>query len=375
MKQKSLTIGNLVSLLEERCPPECAEEWDNVGLLVGDSEQEVRSVVLCIDLTLEAIQLAQEQECSLIITHHPCLFPRRAHASAWIQGSLVYQAIQQKIAVAAFHTNFDQCALEVNDQISYQLGLTLKGRLIDQVDLLKLSVFVPITHLDKVRQAVGEAGGGRIGKYDFCSFASLGEGCFRPSPFAQPFLGKVNQLEKVQEYRLEVVFPKGLKSKVLNALRESHPYEEIAYDLYSIYPNESIHKSMQAGLGYGFWGDFSSAKTFSEFAQMIKKLFSVSGFLMTRPVPSFVSRMGFVAGKGSRLLKSALHNQCHVFITGEVGYHLARENAQKGMTVIELGHYESELFFIKTMKSWLLEVGVKCIETKNSTQMIWIGGE
>jgi hypothetical protein len=236
--------------------------------------------------------------------------------------------------------------------------------------LSKLVVFVPRDHVEFVRSALCEAGAGHIGNYDGCTFGSEGTGTFRGGEQSRPFLGKVGRLERVQEVRLETVFPAGLERQILKSLLEAHPYEEVAYDLYAV--NQApAPLGLVRGLGYGFWGEFKSAKPFSEVAKDVKHLFKLDGFWLTNPPPSRVRKLAFVAGKGASFIDAALAAGCDLLITGEVGYHAALDGARKGLAVMELGHRESERFFLTTMEGWLTQLGVRAALVTDATQKIW----
>lgn len=99
---------------------------------------------------------------------------------------------------------------------------------------VKLAVFAPISHADIVRKALGEAGAGKIGNYDFCSFSSRGVGRFRGNEKSNPAIGKAGRYEEVEEERIEVVVPREILEKVIRAVKNVHPYEEVAYDIYPL---------------------------------------------------------------------------------------------------------------------------------------------
>jgi dinuclear metal center YbgI/SA1388 family protein len=365
-------------MLESRCPAGTAEDWDNVGLLVGDPERSISGAVVSVDLTERAIAEAVKRGHRLIVNHHPCIFPwSRGLSRVTAQGgnpsaALVFECIRRGIAVIACHTNFDRCALEVVEAISRGFQCRALGRLIDHPEesLLKLSVFVPRTHLEKVRDAVFAAGAGQIGNYDSCSFTSEGLGTFRGGQGTNPFLGSPGRRETAPEARLETVLPRGMERPVLQALRESHPYEEIAYDLYAL-EQAPAPAGLVRGLGYGFFGEFERARSFSDLAQGVKKLFEIDGFWITDPPPSRLKKIGFVAGKGASFVSAAAAAGCDLFITGEAGYHTALEASRRGMAVMELGHRESERFFLSTMTSWLRSEGLKSVELNLPTQKIY----
>ena len=378
-------ISKILREIEKYVPSGTAEEWDNVGLLAGDPDWKTTGAVISVDLTEETIALAAKKGFRLIVNHHPCIFPRSRGLARLVAGpksssNLIFQALTQGIAVAAYHTNFDRCALEVVEDICRHLKMEPRGRFIERpreklrTSLMKLVVFVPVTHADSVKKAICEAGAGQIGRYDFCTFSGSGEGTFRGGKGTKPFLGKSGQLEKAKELRLETVFPRGMEKPILKAMSKAHPYEEVAYDLYAL-EQEPNAAGMAMGLGYGVWGDFPTAKPFPELEQSVKSLFKIDGFWLTGRTPRSVKRIGFVAGKGASFIGAAIAAECDLFITGEAGYHSALEGSRKGMPVMELGHRESERLFLKTMGKWLASLGLKTAELDVPTQKIWFGGK
>jgi dinuclear metal center YbgI/SA1388 family protein len=373
------SIQEIVSKLEEKTPKQTAESWDNVGLLVGDSSWKTTGAVVSIDLTREAIQLAKKNGFNLIINHHPCIFPKDrglpqvTNNPNFRSQSLVFEALSEKIAVISCHTNFDRCAMEVVEQVSQGLKIRPMGRLMERnrEEFSKLVVFVPETHVEKLRNAICEAGAGQIGNYDFCTFNVEGTGTFRGQEGSKPFIGKTGKLEKVQEIRLETILPTGLESSIVKAMKGAHPYEEVAYDVYSV-KQSPASKGLVKGLGYGFWGEYLSDKPFSEFVRDVRSLFGVQEIRVTEPAPQHLKRVGFVAGKGSAFLGDAQALGCDVLVTGEVGYHDALGASwQQKMTVIELGHRESEKFFVEVMQKWLSSEGLQVVPVQTQTQKIW----
>jgi len=382
-KRVGLELSEMIRQLNVLAPESCSEDWDNVGLLVGDPHWQTDSAVVSVDLTPESVAAAKKVGARLIVNHHPCIFPKSRGLSRVTPTTLVWEAIQAGIAVYSCHTNFDRCALEVPEQICRGLKVRALGRLHDHPEaaLKKLVVFVPETHVDQVHQALSAAGAGHVGNYDSCAFLAAGEGRFRGNDSTRPFLGKPGRLEKAKERRLETVFPAGLESVILRALKSSHPYEEIAHDVYSVEQRVSSI-GLTSGLGYGFYGDLEKPANLREFAGQVESLFEASGAIVTpavkgAPSRNFpkVTRMAFGAGKGSSFISAALQAGVDVFVTGEVGYHDALSASRRGMSVIELGHRESERFYLKTMTGWLENMGLKVIELNIPTQTIASWGE
>lgn len=371
-KVKSLPIKDVLLALDQLAPQSTAEDWDNVGLLVGDPKKDTTGAVLSIDLTFEAVELAKSKGYRLIVNHHPCIFPKGRGLSKVLAGTPIFEAIQNGISVIACHTNFDRCSLEVVQKVSAGLGVQPKGRLIDHPAeaFIKLVTFVPKDSLERVRDAICSAGAGQIGNYDLCTFGTEGEGTFRGGEETRPFIGNPGQFERAREIRLETVLPKGMEGSVLKALLKSHPYEEVAYEFYPV-RREGQSLGLVRGLGYGFWGEFPSPRPFSDVMKDVKRLFGINGFWITDPAPSSVTRVGFVAGKGASFVDPAASLHCDLFITGEVGYHAALSGSRRGVTVLEMGHRESEKFFVETMKDWLSALGLGIAEIQSPTQKIW----
>lgn len=374
----SVLVSEILEHLNERAPLGSAEDWDNVGLLIGDKKARSQGAVVSIDLTRESLNQAKKLKYGLIVTHHPVIFPKNRGLSQVCPGmtsetksSLVYEAIRNGIAVISCHTNFDRCSLEVVDHISKGLQVKPRGRLIERADkeLMKLAVFVPETHTDSVRDAICRAGAGQIGNYDFCTFSVHGEGTFKGSDETDPFLGKPGVLERAPEHRLETIFPKGLEKKVLSALLKAHPYEEVAYDLYPVVQKVGA-QGLVHGLGYGFWGEVLKPVSFSVLAKRVKALFQVSGFRVTPSGTRQIRKIAFTPGNGSSFVNAAIHQEVDLYITGELGYHEAIEAARSGMSVIELGHRESERFFLITMTEWLKNSGLKVKALNEPTQKL-----
>lgn len=373
-EKSKLKISEVVGRLNALAPESCSEAWDNVGLLVGNPNETISEAVVSVDLTAEAIREAKKIGARMIVNHHPCIFPKQRGLSRVIYPSLVFKAAEAGIAVYVSHTNFDRCALEVPLQISKDMGVKILGRLLDEPNRLlkKLVVFVPDSHVDRVHLALSRVSAGHVGNYDSCAFLAQGEGRFRGNDLSRPFIGKAGKLEKVLETRIETVFPSGMEASILEALRQAHPYEEIAYDIYSV-EQKAVPRGFTSGLGYGFFGDLHRVTLVSDFIRKIGKIFESSGAIFTPSVDpertqGRVRRMAFVAGKGGSFISAAISEGCDVFVTGEVGYHDALMASRRGLSVLELGHRESERFYLKTMTSWLQEMGLRVTELNNPVQ-------
>lgn len=371
MKKRS--VADILAVLDKLAPPSLAESWDNVGLLLGDSEARTSGAVVSTDLSDEAVQLATQKGYRLIVVHHPVIFPRQKGIARLVHSStkrdslqsLMIECIRRGISVAAAHTNFDRCSIEVSRSVARGIGFQPIGRVFEEggEPIKKLVVFVPHSHTEAVRVALSQAGAGHIGRYDSCSFETRGLGTFRGLEGTRPVIGKPFKIESVQESRLEMVFPAGRKSQILKALRASHPYEEIAYDLISLEQSPSS-EGLVNGVGYGVYGDFKTKLPLARVLARVKRTFRVRRALVT-PASSVsrraviqAKRVAFTPGKGTSFVSSVRSLGCDLFVTGEVGYHAALDLARSGVSVIELGHRESEMFFAPTIAAWLKASGI-----------------
>jgi dinuclear metal center YbgI/SA1388 family protein len=371
-------LSQTLDYINEKSPTKTAESWDNSGLLVKtetcvqlNSLQTVNSAVISIDLTRVAVDTAVATGSPLIIVHHPIVFPSRS-TPGWNRLdpgpntdsllALALECYKRDIAVLCCHSDFDQNALEVGTKIATLLGCTIKGRLLDRAQkLLKLVAFIPETHLEKVRDSICAAGAGHIGKYDFCTYGTKGQGTFRGLEESRPFLGQPQTLEQVNEIRLETIIPESLKDRVVQALLKAHPYEEVAFDLYPLLNSMPSGAPQVAGFGYGFYGDYSENLSFSELTLRVTSCFDVSGFWLNQPEPDLIKRIAFTPGKGNSFVGAAEKLKCDVLITGEVGYHGVLDAARNGLSIIELGHRESEHFFPLVIQEWLEQISVRGI--------------
>ncbi len=378
-----MILKDVINFLERRCPSVSAEKWDNVGLLVGDPDAEVHATIVSGDLSRSVIDIAIESKAGLIVVHHPIIFPKSQGLHAVTPSAkhgLVWACLKADLAVYCLHTNFDQWALPALRAVASGLGVEPIGRLFDgdpeagSNRLFKLVTYVPESHLVTVQEALWDAGAGQIGRYDQCSFSSLGEGTFRGHEGSTPFIGTLGQREQVIERKLEVILPASLQSRVTEALKASHPYEEIAYEYLSVLRPDTT-AGLVAGWGYGLIGDWNVSLSLEEVTSRVKPTFSVSaGFLWTPSarVDQGFRRVAFTPGKASSFLGSVIRSGADLWITGEVGYHGASEAAAHGVSVVELGHRESEVFFAPTVKDWLEEAGLNVQGVRHRNQS-WIG--
>jgi len=324
-------------LIEGLFPPEIAEEWDNCGLQVGNPQKIADRVLLALDMDEEVLDEALELKAGLVITHHPLLLKGiKQIREDRLPGRLISKIIRAGITVYSAHTNLDSAGSGVNTVLAETLGLTdivvLKP---GKEKFLKLAVFVPVDYCDQVREALAGAGAGWIGNYSHCTFMSGGTGTFKPMEDANPYVGRAGELEKVDEIRVETILPARITGSVIEAMLAAHPYEEVAYDLYPL-----ENKSASSGLGRV--GKLQEAVSLNEFALKVKELLEVPAVRCGGTDGGKIQKVAVCGGSGGDLWPLAMNAGADVLVTGDVGYHAARDMLAAGISFVDAGHYGTE---------------------------------
>jgi dinuclear metal center YbgI/SA1388 family protein len=331
-------IKEVVQVLEKLAPPSYQESYDNVGLQTGDRETEVSGVLVTLDCTLEVVREAVEQNCNLIVAHHPVIFKalRQLTGRNAVEKTII-EAIRHHLAIYACHTNLDNVQHGVNAKICEKLGLVKTRVLVPKAQTLsKLVTFCPTENTAEVLAALHQAGAGNIGEYKACSFSTVGTGRFTPGESADPHIGEPGQPEKVPEDRIEVILPEYLQSPVLAVLQQAHPYEEVAYYLSSL-------QNLNQEVGSGMIGELPEPMAEDYFLEYLKHRMHLSQVRHTPRLGRPVRRVAVCGGAGSFLTRQAVRQQADVFVTADVKYHEFFE-AEENLLLADIGHYESEVF-------------------------------
>ncbi len=333
-----MTIKELTKKIEELAPLSLQESYDNAGLIIGDPTATIEGALITLDVTEEVMYEAINNGCNLIVAHHPLIFKgiKKLNNESQVERMIVL-AIKHDIAIYAAHTNLDNVQHGVNAKIAEKLGLINTSILAPKDQLLKkLVTFCPVDHTQRLREAIFRAGAGQIGNYDSWSFNIMGEGTFRAGEGANPFVGEVDQLHTEKEVRIETVFPDFLKNRIISAMHEIHPYEEIAYDIYPI-------ENQLGTVGAGMVGDLDKEEETNEFLARIKRVFGTGCIRHTNIVKDKISKVALCGGSGSFLLRDAIAKGADIFVTSDMKYHDFFE-ADNRIIVADVGHYESEQF-------------------------------
>lgn len=331
-------LQDLTGLLNRLYPPALAESWDNVGLQVGDPQQEISRILIALDPSRAVIEQARHHLCQLVLTHHPLIFrPVKKITPQDATGHILFTAIQSGIAIFSAHTNLDSSANGLNDWLAARLGLEQTRPLQppSSGSLLKLVVYVPASHQQQVADALFAAGAGTIGGYDRCSFYTAGTGTFRPGMAASPYVGTPGQDEQVDEIRLETVLPRHLQQRVLDRLFKSHPYEDVAFDLFALENQPTQH-------GLGRIGLLPRPLELEAFATQIKQQLGCTTLRQVQGHTKTLRKAAVCSGSGASVLHEAARQGADVLVTGDLKYHEALTAQELGLSVIDAGHFATE---------------------------------
>lgn len=343
------TIRNILDYLQQVAPFQYQESYDNSGLLVGDANREVTGVLVALDCTEAVIEEAVAVGANVVLTHHPIIFKglKRLTGGNYVERTVI-KAIENKVALIAYHTNLDNVYFGVNHIIADRLKLHDKRILAPkEAALFKLSVFVPNEAANAVRTAMAEAGAGQIGDYDSCSFSVEGTGRFRPGPDASPHIGEAGKLEAVAETKIEVVVNRHALSAVEQAMKKAHPYEEVAYAILAL-------TNTHAYIGSGMVGELETPVNTMDFLRSLKETFGCGVVRHTALVGETVKRIAVCGGSGGFLLGDAVRAKADVFITADYKYHEFFD-ADGRIVIADIGHFESEQFTSEWLVALLLK--------------------
>jgi len=331
-------IREVISYLEQVAPPSYQEAYDNATLITGDRNSDVTGILCTLDCTESIVDEAIALGANMIVAHHPIVFKglKSITGTNYVERTII-RAIKNDIAIYAIHTNLDHVAHGVNKRICDKLGLTQTKILQPKKQLLnKLVFFVPPAQKETVLQAVYSAGAGTIGEYSNCSFQVQGTGTFTPSENSNPTLGNKGVAEEVAEIRIELLVPNHSIGAVIQAMKQHHPYEEVAYYIHSI-ENENQE------VGAGMFGELPEEMSGEEFLDYLKAKMDLQVVKHTKIVSRAIKKVAVCGGAGIFLLKAAKKAKADAFVTSDVKYHEFFD-AEDNLILCDIGHYESEIF-------------------------------
>lgn len=354
----------VIQLMEQLAPKHYAVENDKIGLQLGTLNKPIKKILVALDVTDAVVDEAIEQGAELIIAHHAIIYrPLAKLDTSTAAGRLYEKLIKNDIAVYISHTNLDVADGGINDWLADLIGIVPDNRqCLEEVHtdkLYKLVVFVPESHHEQVLEAMWRAGAGKIGSYSNCSFNIKGTGTFIPGPGTNPFIGEEGKLERADEIRIETIVPHSVHRKTVQAMLKAHPYEEVAYDLYSV-------DLKGRSFGLGRVGKLTEPKTLGELAEQAKQLFDVPAVRVVGALDRVIRKAAVLGGAGGKYVRHAVFSGADVLVTGDIDYHTAHDALAAGMTIIDPGH-NIEKVMKQKVANWLNE---QLVSSKYETKAV-----
>ncbi|MFL1895868.1 Nif3-like dinuclear metal center hexameric protein [Aquimarina sp. 2-A2] len=342
-----MKIKQVIEHLDSLSPLHYAEDFDNVGLLVGSAETKVTGILVTLDTLESVVDEAIDKNCNLIVSFHPIVFKglKKFNGQTYVE-RVIQKAIKYDIAIFAIHTALDNARNGVNDMICEQLDLINRQVLIPQkATIKKLTTYAPENEVDQIKQALFKAGAGTIGNYEHCSFTTSGIGSFKPLETANPTVGSIGATHSDKEIQLQVTYPTHLESTILSALFTTHSYEEVAYEILTL-ENTNQH------IGMGMLGTLKEPMLESDFLHHIKQTFNAGCVRHSKLLNKPIQKVAVLGGSGSYAIKAAIRAKADIFITADMKYHQFYE-AEEQLIIADIGHYESEQFTKNLIVSYL----------------------
>ncbi len=360
------SLDEITALLDEWYPPEHADDWDAVGLVLGDPAVDVRRILLAVDPVTAVADEAVAQDTDLLICHHP-LFLKGVHGVAATdpKGRLAHRLLTNGCALFTAHTNADSPSGGVSEALAHALGIVDPRPLEPRPrEMDKFVVFAPASAAEGIRAAFVEAGAGTIGDYDSASFTTAGEGRFRPLEGARPAIGTVGELETVDEVRIEAVAPRELRGLVYAEMRAAHPYEEPAYDIIELADDADPTN------GSGRIGDLAEPTTLRDFAERVATVLpeTAHGVRVAGEPDQRVQTVALCGGAGDFLLDRARARGADVYLTSDLRHHPASELREHGGTaLVDVAHWAAESTWLPVLRRRLVEALGDTVEVHVST--------
>jgi len=346
------TVADIINAMETIAPSNLAEEWDNIGLQVGQKNWPVKNVWVSLDPTLDVVTCACQNDADLLITHHPLIFkPLHSVDFSTSTGSIIRMAAQHKMAIFSSHTNLDIVTQGLNDVLAEAIGLTkpkVLGKPIEDENI-KLVIYVPEGYEKKMLDAIFQTKAGKIDEYSACTFRNKGEGTFRPGSMTTPFMGKTGEVNSAKEIRIETVVQKNDLSDVIEFVRSHHPYETMAYDVYPL----TNHKNRN---GIGRIGELEEKTNLKSLALNIKQKLRLKYVKISGNHKLTVARAAVCTGSGSGMMKYFLPSGAQAYISGDLRYHDAKDAQAANLGIIDIGHFASEHLIVEVIAKRLEKI-------------------
>ena len=345
-----MKVKNLLNNLDIIAPFFLQESFDNSGIQFADLDSPVTKILLSIDVTQDVLNEALKNKVNLIIAHHPLLFSPLKQITKQ-KNPLLFKIITNKINLLALHTNYDLAENGLNDYVAHLLGIKKIAPLQGSSEkIFKFAVYVPTQYADKVSRAIFEAGAGKIGKYTETSFNITGQGTFKPMEGTRPFVGEIGKKEEVQETKIETVVTERDLESVIQAMKNAHPYEEPAFDVYELLVKSSS--------GIGLLGEVDNQLELTEFSCWAKEKLQARYVRLIKSNNRKIKKVALCTGGGGSLLEQVSNLNVELYITGDITYHNALRAKELGLNVLDVEHFDTEKFFVEALYEQLIKYGI-----------------
>jgi len=345
-----MKVKNILNNLNTIAPFFLQEGYDNSGIQFADLEAPIKIILLCLDVTQEILDEAMKNKVNLIISHHPLLFSSLKQITKQ-KNPLLYQVISRQINLIAMHTNYDLAEGGLNDYVVNLLGIKKIAPLQRSVEkVFKFAVYVPVKYANKVSRALFDAGAGKIGNYTETSFNIAGQGTFKPMEGTNPFIGKIGEKETVSEIKIETVIPERNLESVIQAMKNAHPYEEPAYDIYEILNKPSY--------GIGLRGKIEKKLPLKEFSLWLKEKLQAKYVRLIQSNDRKIKKVALCTGAGSSFIENVSNLDIDLYITGDITHHHALRAKELKLNILEIEHFDTEKFFVEAIYDQLVKLGI-----------------
>lgn len=361
-----MKISYLLQVINNHVPFSTAESWDNVGLIIGDENAKITSILTGLDCTEAVVDEAIELGANTIICHHPLIFKGLKQINEQDgYGAIIRKIIQNNINLIVMHTNLDVYPKGVNAMLAEKIGLQNMRILNPEIiNYYKVQVFIPEANSVDFKRELSKRGLAQEGDYEYCFFQTQGTGQFKPVNGSNPYLGKVNEIESVTEMKLEFMISEHQQQLAIDLINQYHPYETPVYDL--------IHLTREANYGLGMIGQLSQSYNVADFMQHVKQHLNMPSVRYTGDDQAQIKTVAIIGGSGIGFEYLAANKGADLFITGDIKHHDALDAKIAGINLLDINHY-SEYVMKEGLQSlltnWLneqqqyLEVNVSQINT------------
>ncbi len=343
-----MLVRDVMAAVDRWAPPALSYSWDRAGLSIGSPDSKVTKILVALTVTSETFEAALAAKAQMIVSHHPLIWePLTTLRSDNAKARLCLNIANKKIACYSAHTNLDVVPQGVNHILAERLGLKNVSPLfpVQHAQRLKLVTFVPETHLAAVRDAVTAAGAGVIGDYTHCSFSAPGTGTFKPGSGASPYSGSKRRVNHEPELRFETLLPSARTAEVVQALKDAHPYEEVAYDLVML-------DGSDPAVSLGLRGELARAVRLNTFASRVRGALEIKHLRVAGDMKNKVRSIAVLGGSGGESA-AEVPGDVDVYVTGDVKYHEALDARERGLNIIDAGHHGTEKWIVPALAGYL----------------------